>query len=131
VRSDSNQHPEPVRLGGLRVAWLETFVCVAKQECRSKAAAELSIKQSAVTKHIHSLEDWMGVELVARESHPATLTEAGKAFLNTAKLILETLEDARKRDGGGRSKLIRPVSAKGRKPRVKATAEHFGLPSED
>lgn len=137
MKSDSDYRSAMMELGDLRVAWLETFVCVARVRNRSAVARELGISQGAVTKHVQSLERWMRTILVHHDSVPATLTDDGEAFVEPAELILDVLREAQR----PMPDVVVPSprrarSIKGRKPTVvtpvvKATREYLGLPPED
>lgn len=136
MKNAQNQQPLPLKFGDLRVAWLETFVSVARLRNRSEVAKEIGISQSAVSKHIQSVENWMGVRLVDPESLPAILTKDGEAFAVLAKSIIESLSEARRAESLEALPLIRRVSVRGRKPTVvppvvKATRAYLGLPPED
>ena len=137
MKSDSNHRSAVMELGDLRVAWLETFVCVAKLRNRSAVARELGISQGAVTKHVQSLERWMRAILVDHDSVPATLTDDGEAFVEPAELILDVLREAQR----PMSDVVvrgprRPRSIKGRKvlpvtPEALASSIHINVPPKD
>ena len=59
---------------------LHVFETVARVGGFGKAAAELGVTQSAVSRQIAVLEDFLGVRLFNRERAGATLTEAGTAY---------------------------------------------------
>jgi DNA-binding transcriptional LysR family regulator len=75
--------------------WLEDFLALAKSGNFSRAAEARSIAQPAFSRHIRSLEEWMGVDLVDRSAHPATLTAAGMRFHPLLEEVLAALEAAR------------------------------------
>lgn len=91
--------------GDLRLVWLRTFVEVEKFRKRTAAAEELGIHQGTVTKHLQSLEKWLGgsVDQEGRQLQvllldvgiPAQLLPDGKRFLPIAKQILALLDEAR------------------------------------
>ena len=64
---------------------LRYFMEVASQKSFSKAARNLHISQSAISRMIKSLEDEMGVILFVRNAKTVELTAAGTIFLNYAK----------------------------------------------
>jgi DNA-binding transcriptional LysR family regulator len=74
---------------------LEDFLALAKSGNFSRAAEARSIAQPALSRHIRSLEEWMGVDLVNRSAHPATLTAAGVRFHPLLEEVLAALEAAR------------------------------------
>src|SRR6185436_11861665 len=74
--------------------WLEDFLALAETGNFSRAAEARAIAQPAFSRHIRSLEEWMGVDLVDRSAHPAELTAAGKRFHPLLKDVLSALEAA-------------------------------------
>jgi len=79
----------------LDMEWLEDFLALAKSGNFSRAAEARSIAQPAFSRHIRSLEDWVGVDLVDRSAHPAALTAAGVRFHPLLEDILASMEAAR------------------------------------
>ena len=58
--------------------YLKAFILTAKYASFSKAAEELNIAQSAVSRQIKLLEDTLGEELIIRSSKKVVLSEKGK-----------------------------------------------------
>jgi LysR family transcriptional regulator, hypochlorite-specific transcription factor HypT len=87
----------------LDLEWLEDFQALAESGNFSRAAELRAIAQPAFSRHIRSLEEWVGVPLVDRGTHPASLTDAGKRFLPAIDSLLENLQMARRaaRDADG------------------------------
>lgn len=79
----------------LDLDWLEDFVVLAEIGNFSRAAEARAIAQPALSRHIRSLEEWVGVELVDRSAHPTALTAAGRRFLPLLKELLASLQAAR------------------------------------
>ena len=79
----------------LDLEWLEDFVALAEAGHFSRAAETRSIAQPAFSRHIRSLEEWVGADLVDRGAHPAELTDAGRRFLPLVRDVLAALEAAR------------------------------------
>lgn len=77
-------------------ATLTAFMEVARAESFSVAATNLHLTQPAVSKRISSLEQSLGVELFDRVGRRIALTEAGRALLPRAQLLLLELEDMRR-----------------------------------
>ncbi len=75
---------------------LQAFVAVASAESFSKAANQLFLTQSAVSKRVALLEDQLNSRLFDRIGRRVSLTEAGVALLPRAHQILLELEDARR-----------------------------------
>lgn len=79
----------------LDLDWLEDFVALADSGSFSRAAEARSIAQPAFSRHIRSLEEWVGVELFDRSAHPTELTAAGRKFQPLLEEVLAGLEAAR------------------------------------
>ena len=76
---------------------LETLVCfeaVARCGSFTRAARELSITQSAVSKQIKVLEDALGCALFDRHARGIRLSKAGAAFLNDIEPLLHGMQRA-------------------------------------
>jgi len=71
------------------------FVGVSEAGSLLKASARLHIAQPALGQQIAALEHSVGARLFDRSSRGVTLTEAGKAFLEHAKVLLADAERAR------------------------------------
>jgi DNA-binding transcriptional LysR family regulator len=61
----------------------------------SKAADEMDVKISTVSRHISGLEADLGVALLNRSTRRLHLTEAGVTFYDRAVVVLADVEDAR------------------------------------
>ena len=70
------------------------FVGIAEYGTISRAAAELSISQSAVTEAVKDLEARLGVRLLDRRRRGVELTYHGHVFLRHAKAILTEVSNA-------------------------------------
>jgi LysR family transcriptional regulator, hypochlorite-specific transcription factor HypT len=79
----------------LDLDWLEDFLTLAEVGNFSRAAEIRSITQPALSRHIRSLEEWVGVDLIDRSEHPIALTKAGNKFKPLVKDITSALEAAR------------------------------------
>jgi LysR family nitrogen assimilation transcriptional regulator len=75
---------------------LALFATVARLRNISRAALELGLDQSTITRHIGKLEQEIGVRLFYRSGRGAVPTDAGNAFLQSAQKVLDTLEHARR-----------------------------------
>ncbi|MCA1945836.1 MAG: LysR family transcriptional regulator [Desulfovibrio sp.] len=71
---------------------LRSFVAVAREGALTRAAEKVYASQSAVSGHIKSLEDELGVHLFRRTAKGMELTPAGRQLLDKAAAILETAE---------------------------------------
>jgi DNA-binding transcriptional LysR family regulator len=79
----------------MEAKWLEDFLSVARTGSFSLSAAERHITQSAFSRRIKSLEQWVGVALIDRSSYPTRLTAAGQRFLAAAREATATLLNTR------------------------------------
>jgi DNA-binding transcriptional LysR family regulator len=79
----------------LDLEWLEDFLALAESGNFSRAAQMRAIAQPAFSRHIRSLEEWVGVDLFDRSAHPAALTAAGQRFQPLLEDVLARLESAR------------------------------------
>lgn len=71
------------------------FVAVAEMENVSRAAMQrLHVSQPSLSRQIRDLEEEIGVQLLERTAKSVKLTEAGRAFLDEARTILKTTEEA-------------------------------------
>src|SRR5690606_25943812 len=70
------------------------FVKVAKREHVTRAAEELHVAQSAVSRQIHQLEEQLGVKLFLQKGRNLQLTPVGQLFLKRPEAIIADLERA-------------------------------------
>ncbi|KIC15207.1 LysR family transcriptional regulator [Leisingera sp. ANG-Vp] len=77
------------------INWLRDFTCLARTLNFTRAAEERNITQSAFSRRIKSLENWLGVPLIQRSSYPVQLSEAGQQFLPVAQAMIADLTDIR------------------------------------
>jgi LysR family glycine cleavage system transcriptional activator len=80
------------RLPPLRA--IEAFVMVAETTSFSKAALELNITKSAVSRRIQSLEDDLGVKLFRRSNKALTLTNDGASYFQITGPAFDALRTA-------------------------------------
>lgn len=81
----------------LELKWFEDLIVVAEKGHFARAAEARFLTQSALSRRIKSLENWIGAELLDRTSHPIELTPAGLEFITTAREILSSAYEARGR----------------------------------
>ncbi len=81
------------------------FEAAARHESYTRAAQELSLTQSAVSRQITALEDFLGMALFRRTRHGVALTPAGADYARQIARQLDTMErdtlDAMARQGQG------------------------------
>lgn len=68
---------------------LKVFHTVSMKLSFTKAANELFISQPAVTKHVHELEQQLGVRLFSRNGSSIALTASGEVLLSYAEKIFK------------------------------------------
>ncbi|HET9102549.1 MAG TPA: LysR family transcriptional regulator [Solirubrobacteraceae bacterium] len=67
---------------------LRYFVAVAESRSFSRAAEQLLVAQSAVSRQVRQLERELGVQLLARSTHDVQLTAAGAAVWERGTVLL-------------------------------------------
>lgn len=98
-----------------QVKAMRVFSAVVKKGGFSRAADELNIATSAVSRMVNDLEAWLGVKLLVRTTRKLSLTEAGESYLGRINQILNEVDDLQQaaRDSGqipsGTIKLTAPV----------------------
>jgi LysR family transcriptional regulator, benzoate and cis,cis-muconate-responsive activator of ben and cat genes len=73
---------------------LRYFVAVAEMENVSRAALKLHVSQPALSRQIRDLEDELGFSLLQRTAKSVRLTDAGRAFLDNARALLQNADEA-------------------------------------
>jgi DNA-binding transcriptional LysR family regulator len=73
--------------------YLKAFLLTVKNASFSKAASELNIAQSAVSRQIKLLEDSVGFELIVRSSKKVLLTQKGHELYQAAMEFDQNLEN--------------------------------------
>jgi DNA-binding transcriptional LysR family regulator len=79
----------------LDIEELQTFVEVADAGGISSAAVRLGVSKSIVSRRLARLEAELGVQLLARTTRGAALTEAGKTFREHAARVCAEIDTAR------------------------------------
>jgi DNA-binding transcriptional LysR family regulator len=73
------------------------FEAAARTLSFTKAAEELAITQSAISRQIRALEEHLGVALFERRARSLALTEAGRSLFRAASDCLERLQETANR----------------------------------
>lgn len=77
------------------IEWLEDFLVLSDLSSFTRAAQTRNVTQSAFSRRIRSLEEWLGISLVDRDTVPPRLTMAGHLFRDAAREMVRQLQDAR------------------------------------
>lgn len=70
------------------------FVAVGRRLSISQAAADLCVTQSAVSKQVRALEDYLGTRLLVRKHRAIALTPEGERFFRRMDVCFQQLLDA-------------------------------------
>ncbi|MGH8148591.1 MAG: LysR family transcriptional regulator [Steroidobacteraceae bacterium] len=73
---------------------VQAFIAVAMRRNFRRAAAELHITQTALSRRLQTLEEYLGVRLIERTTRSVELTRTGADFLPRAQRLLTELEGA-------------------------------------
>lgn len=79
----------------MQIRWIEDFLTLADARAFSKAAENRNISQPTLSRHVQSLEDWLGVQLIDRREHGVQLTPAGRIFRGFAADMLKRTYEMR------------------------------------
>jgi DNA-binding transcriptional LysR family regulator len=80
------------RIPGLKA--LSCFEQIARHSSVSRAAEELYLTQSAVSRQLQGLESWLGCKLFMRKKQRLILTSQGEDYLQAIRPALDQLETA-------------------------------------
>lgn len=81
-----------MNLEGIKLSQLRSLVAVAKYGNFSEAALQMEVSQSAVSHAIASLEEELGVVLLSRGRHGATVTPVGERVVSHARQVLSLVD---------------------------------------
>lgn len=79
----------------MQLKWIEDLLAIEQTRSFSKAAELRCVTQSALSRRVKSLEDWVGVELVNRGTYPVEMTIAGRRFCEQSKESVGVLAELR------------------------------------
>lgn len=86
-------------MNDIQITALRTFRALAKSGSFTAAARDLGCAQSAVSRHVASLEAYLQQTLVVRGHRRVRLTKAGELYLETVQKVLEELDQGADRLG--------------------------------
>lgn len=81
----------------INLDFLEYLTEYAKTENLSKASKSLSLSQSALTRAMQKVEEYIGVPLFERTKNKLSLNETGKELVKNARLVIEAEKTMRER----------------------------------
>lgn len=79
----------------MQLKWIEDLLAIEQTRSFSRAAELRFVTQSALSRRVKALEEWVGVELVDRGTYPVELTVAGKRFCEQSYESVGALTDLR------------------------------------
>jgi LysR family transcriptional regulator, hypochlorite-specific transcription factor HypT len=79
----------------MQMRWVEDFLTLAEARGFARAASRRNMTQPTFSRHIQSLEEWLGVELVDRRVQGVQLTPQGRMFREFAIDMLRRTYDMR------------------------------------
>ena len=77
-----------------QITSMRIFIAVAECGALNGAARQMEISPSAVSKHIASLENKLGAQLLTCTTRKVALTEVGASYLQSCRLIIAELDKA-------------------------------------
>ncbi|WP_454854952.1 LysR family transcriptional regulator [Rhizobium binxianense] len=75
----------------MELKWLQDFLSLSHFMNFTLAANDRHITQSALSRRIRQLEEWVGLPLVDRSTYPVRLTSAGESFLPRARKTVDMM----------------------------------------
>jgi len=82
---------------------IRSFVEIADQGSLTRAAEALELSRAMVSRHLESLERWLGVRLLHRTTRRVSLSEAGQEALPRLRQMLELAADLQAVSGARRA----------------------------
>ncbi|MBG0810753.1 LysR family transcriptional regulator [Methylosinus sp. H3A] len=80
----------------MELQWIDDFLALCQTRNFTRAAQARGTTQSAYSRRMQRLEEWLGAPLFDRERRPVTLTPAGEEFLSRAHRLRDEIFDARR-----------------------------------
>ena len=78
----------------MKLRQLQYLIAIAESGSIRQASRDLNISQSAITKSIQQLEDYLNTKLLNRNSHGVALTATGQALFERAKVVDAEIRNA-------------------------------------
>ena len=73
---------------------IKVFIQLVESQSATKAAEQLGLANSAISRRLKDLEQRLGVQLIRRTTRRMSLTEPGEIYYQRCRQILENLEEA-------------------------------------
>ena len=86
-----------------RITAMQVFAEVADRASLTDAARALDMSRAMVSRHLESLEHWLGVRLLHRTTRRVSLTDAGEEALQRCRQMLELSRDVQSVAGARRA----------------------------
>jgi len=80
----------------MELQWIDDFLALLQTRNFTRAAEARGATQSAFSRRVQRLEEWLGAPLFDREKRPVALTPAGEEFLARAHRLRDEIFDARR-----------------------------------
>lgn len=80
----------------MELTWIDDFIALERTRHFTKAADLRNTTQSAYSRRVMRLEDWLGCKLFERDTRPIELTAEGREFLVRAKRLREDIIDTKR-----------------------------------
>lgn len=103
----------------MQTSHLQAFITVAECASFSRAAEQLFLSQSAISKRVASLEQALECRLFDRIGHKVSLTESGRTLLPRAHQIIIQVEESRREIQNLSGEIVGELSL--------GTSHHIGL----
>jgi DNA-binding transcriptional LysR family regulator len=85
---------------------IRTFIEIADQGSLTRAAETLDLSRAMVSRHLDSLERWLGTRLLHRTTRRVSLSEAGQDVLPRLRQMLELVADVQAVAGERRTEAV-------------------------
>lgn len=72
---------------------MTVFIRVVEAGSVTRAAEQLNMAKSAISKRLSELENRLGIKLITRTTRQSKITEAGQAYYQGCKLIIDEVEE--------------------------------------
>jgi LysR family transcriptional regulator, hypochlorite-specific transcription factor HypT len=92
----------------MELDWIDDILALEQTRNFTRAADLRATTQPAYSRRLQRLEDWIGAELVRRDTRPISFTDAGLEFLQRAKRLRADILDAKRASSSAQSHFDKP-----------------------